>query len=82
MNESRDFNALFEQLGKAVNNALNAYENLIYEIGTGFDMEQNERICHLESKGFDTSDAKIIVKIESDMTVELEELERFSKLLD
>jgi len=45
-------------------------------------VEQNERICHLESKGFNTSDAKIIVKIESDMTVELEELERFSKLLD
>ncbi|KFN93630.1 hypothetical protein TMUPMC115_0228 [Tetragenococcus muriaticus PMC-11-5] len=82
MNEPRDFNALFEQLGKAVNKALNAYENLIYEIGTGFDVEQNERICHLASKGFNTSDAKIIVKIESDMTVELEELERFSKLLD
>ncbi|MEX1837980.1 hypothetical protein [Tetragenococcus halophilus] len=82
MNEPRDFNALFEQLGKAVNKALNAYENLIYEAGTGFDVEQNERICHLASKGFDTSDAKIIVKIESDMTVELEELERFSKLLD
>lgn len=82
MNEPRDFNALFEQLGKAVNKALNAYENLIYEIGTGFDVEQNERICHLVSKGFDTSDAKIIVKIESDMTVELEELERFSELLN
>ncbi|MEK0177008.1 hypothetical protein WN867_08230 [Tetragenococcus halophilus] len=82
MNEPRDFNALFEQLGKAANKALNAYENLIYEIGTGFDVEQNERICHLVSKGFNTSDAKIIVKIESDMTVELEELERFSELLN
>ncbi|AYW50814.1 hypothetical protein C7H83_10210 [Tetragenococcus halophilus] len=82
MNESRDFNLLFKNLEKAASKAMNAYSNLFYEIATGFDMEQNERICHLASKGFDTSDAKIIVKIESDMTVELEELERFSKLLD